>query len=67
MDTNSVEVTVTATINGVTYTKSATAGSTSSNPYRLAENVISSVAMETKNAMGDAKFGWDQMVRQAGR
>ncbi|WP_328344677.1 hypothetical protein [Micromonospora sp. NBC_00421] len=66
MDANNVEVTITVTINGTSITKSATAGSTG-NPYRLAENVVNSVAGEANNEMHHARFGWDQAAKKARR
>jgi hypothetical protein len=61
-----VEVTVSVTVNGSTISKTAS-GSTSDNPYRLADSIISAAHSEASNALSKPRLAWDSQRQTGGR
>lgn len=63
MDMNTVNVTITVTVNGQTFTKAAGGGG-STNPYRLADHIASAVKTEMSNELSDPRLAWDSQSRR---
>ncbi len=66
MDANTVEIAVTITVNGQTYTATAS-GSTTGNPFRLADSMASGVNAEACKKLADPRFEWDAARRPTRR
>ncbi|MEU7170254.1 hypothetical protein ABZ949_02030 [Micromonospora tulbaghiae] len=62
MNTNTVEVAVTITVNGQTYTAAAS-GNTDGNPFRLADSMAGGVAAEACKKLADPRYEWDAARR----